>query len=181
MMDIIGNLLPDPAHFYVTGYWIAFFAALVETTIGIGLIIPGSTIILILGALSARGSFDAYDLIWFAATGAILGDNIKIETNSVALDKVEINCANLKVKTLESNIKILKIQSSNLKGLIDYNENNSNINISSNNSDLTINKLKFDGELSIRANNSNYNNCIYGDKNLGTFIANFNNSNITIN
>lgn len=111
----------------------------------------------------------------------ILGDNIKIETNSVALDKVEINCANLKVKTLESNIKILKIQSSNLKGLIDYNENNSNINISSNNSDLTINKLKFDGELSIRANNSNYNNCIYGDKNLGTFIANFNNSNITIN
>ncbi len=76
MMDIIGNLLPDPAHFYVTGYWIAFFAALVETTIGIGLIIPGSTIILILGALSARGSFDAYDLIWFAATGAILGDNI---------------------------------------------------------------------------------------------------------
>lgn len=76
MMDIIGSLLPAPAHFYVTGYWIAFFAALVETTIGIGLIIPGSTIILILGALSARGSFDAYDLIWFAATGAILGDNI---------------------------------------------------------------------------------------------------------
>ena len=76
MMDIIGNLLPDPAHFYVTGYWIAFFAALVETTIGISLIIPGSTIILILGALSARGSFDAYDLIWFAATGAIFGDNI---------------------------------------------------------------------------------------------------------
>ena len=111
----------------------------------------------------------------------VVSDNIKIETNSVALDKVEINCANLKVKTLESNIKILKIQSSNLKGLIDYNENNSNINISSNNSDLTINKLKFDGELSIRANNSNYNNCIYGDKNLGTFIANFNNSNITIN
>ena len=67
-----------------------------------------------------------------------MGDNIKIETNSVALDKVEINCANLKVKTLESNIKILKIQSSNLKGLIDYNENNSNINISSNNSGITF-------------------------------------------
>lgn len=127
-------------------------------------------------------SADAYDIyIKNIKNLDILGDNIKIETNSVALDKVEINCANLKVKTLESNIKILKIQSSNLKGLIDYNENNSNINISSNNSDLTINKLKFDGELSIRANNSNYNNCIYGDKNLGTFIANFNNSNITIN
>lgn len=76
MMDIIGSLFPNPTHFYVTGYWVAFFAALVETTIGIGLIIPGSTIILILGALSARGSFDIYDLIWFAATGAILGDNI---------------------------------------------------------------------------------------------------------
>jgi undecaprenyl-diphosphatase len=58
------------------GYWIAFFSALLETTIGIGLFLPGSTIILFLGALSARGYLDTTDLIWFSVLGAILGDNI---------------------------------------------------------------------------------------------------------
>jgi undecaprenyl-diphosphatase len=58
------------------GYWIAFFAALLETTIGIGLILPGSTIILILGALSARGYLDVGDLIWFSVLGAMIGDNV---------------------------------------------------------------------------------------------------------
>ena len=43
---------------------------------GIGLILPGSTIILFLGALSSRGYFDTGDLIWFAVFGAVLGDNI---------------------------------------------------------------------------------------------------------
>jgi undecaprenyl-diphosphatase len=58
------------------GYWIAFLAALFETTIGIGLLIPGSAIILFMGALAARGYFDLGDLIWFAVIGAVLGDNI---------------------------------------------------------------------------------------------------------
>jgi undecaprenyl-diphosphatase len=58
------------------GYWIALFVALLETTIGVGLLIPGSTIILFMGALAAKGYFDLGDLIWFAAIGAIIGDNI---------------------------------------------------------------------------------------------------------
>jgi len=58
------------------GYWIAFLVALLETIIGAGLIIPGSTIILFMGALAAKGYFDLGDLIWFAAIGAIIGDNI---------------------------------------------------------------------------------------------------------
>lgn len=58
------------------GYWIALLAALFETTIGVGLFIPGSTIILFMGALAAKGYFDLGDLLWFAAIGAILGDNI---------------------------------------------------------------------------------------------------------
>lgn len=74
--DLINHLLPSIEHFRVGGYWIAFFAALLETTIGIGLILPGSTIILFLGALSARGYLDVGDLIWFAVLGAILGDNV---------------------------------------------------------------------------------------------------------
>ena len=75
-IDLINNILPSIEHFRIGGYWIAFFAALLETTIGIGLILPGSTIILFLGALSARGYLDVGDLIWFAVLGAIIGDNV---------------------------------------------------------------------------------------------------------
>lgn len=74
--DLFNNILPAVEHFRIGGYWMAFFAALLETTIGIGLILPGSTIILFLGALSARGYLDVGDLIWFAVLGAIVGDNI---------------------------------------------------------------------------------------------------------
>jgi membrane protein DedA with SNARE-associated domain/membrane-associated phospholipid phosphatase len=75
-IDLINNILPSIEHFRIGGYWIAFFAALLETTIGIGLVLPGSTIILILGALSARGYLDVGDLIWFSVLGAVIGDNI---------------------------------------------------------------------------------------------------------
>jgi undecaprenyl-diphosphatase len=74
--DLINNVLPSVEHFRVGGYGIAFLAALLETTIGIGLFLPGSTIILFLGALSARGYLDVGDLIWFSVMGAIIGDNI---------------------------------------------------------------------------------------------------------
>lgn len=74
--DLLNHIIPSVEHFRVGGYWLAFFAALFETTVGIGLILPGSTIILILGALSARGYLDLGDLIWFAVLGAIIGDNV---------------------------------------------------------------------------------------------------------
>ncbi len=74
--DLINHIIPSIEHFKIGGYWIAFSAALLETTVGIGLFLPGSTIILFLGALSARGYLDTGDLIWFAVLGAISGDNI---------------------------------------------------------------------------------------------------------
>ncbi|ABM03659.1 phosphoesterase, PA-phosphatase related protein [Psychromonas ingrahamii 37] len=76
MNDLINNILPSIEHFKVTGYWIAFFAALLETTLAVGLLFPGSLIILFLGALSARGYLDLGDLIWFSVFGAIIGDNL---------------------------------------------------------------------------------------------------------
>lgn len=74
--DLINHMLPAIEHFHPAGYWVAFFAALLETTLGIGLLLPGSTIILFLGALSARSYLDTGYLIWFAVLGAIVGDNI---------------------------------------------------------------------------------------------------------
>ena len=72
MNDLINHILPSIEHFHIGGCWIAFFAALLETTIGVGRFLPGSTIILFLGALSARGYLDTGDLLWFAVLGAIL-------------------------------------------------------------------------------------------------------------
>jgi len=74
--SIIHSILPALQHFQMLGYWAAFFAALLETMIGVGLILPGSTLILFLGTLSGRGYFDFGDLLWFAVMGAIIGDNV---------------------------------------------------------------------------------------------------------
>ncbi|MDD3816140.1 MAG: LssY C-terminal domain-containing protein [Desulfocapsaceae bacterium] len=73
--DLINHIPALTKHLGGGGYWIAFFAALLETTIGIGLLLPGSTIIILLGALSARGYLDPGDLLGFAILGAIVGDN----------------------------------------------------------------------------------------------------------
>lgn len=75
-MEFVQSLLPTIEHFHIAGYWIAFAAALLETIIGVGLFLPGSTTILFLGTLAGKGYFDLGDLLWFAAVGAIIGDNI---------------------------------------------------------------------------------------------------------
>lgn len=76
MIDLVNNLLPSIEHFRIEGYWIALIVALLETTIGVGMLLPGTAVILILGALAARGYLDIVDLIWFAVIGALIGDNL---------------------------------------------------------------------------------------------------------
>ncbi len=60
----------------VIGYWVAFLAALAETVLVIGLLLPGSTFLLLMGVLSGQGGLDLGDLLFFAIAGATLGDNI---------------------------------------------------------------------------------------------------------
>ena len=74
--ELIHKLLPSLAHLGSWGYLIGFLAALLETTIGIGLLLPGSTIVLFLGALSGQGYLDPGYLICASVLGAIIGDNI---------------------------------------------------------------------------------------------------------
>jgi len=76
MPDFLQSFLPTFEHFQYLGYWVAFFAALFETIFLVGLLIPGSTVILLLGAVAATGQLDFAGLFWFAAAGAILGDNL---------------------------------------------------------------------------------------------------------
>ncbi len=76
MLDfIVSNILSFVEGLQQTSYLLAFFAALAETTLGIGMLIPGSSFILILGILSASGSINVWTLVFFAWLGAFLGDN----------------------------------------------------------------------------------------------------------
>ena len=69
------TILPSIEHFHLLVYWVAFFAGLLETALVVGLLVPGSTLLLLLGALSASGHLDFGDLLWFAVAGAVLGEN----------------------------------------------------------------------------------------------------------
>ncbi|AOV17010.1 hypothetical protein BJI67_08010 [Acidihalobacter aeolianus] len=58
-------------------YWIALLAALAETVLVVGLFLPGSTLLLLLGALSASpGGPSFIGILLFAVVGATLGDNV---------------------------------------------------------------------------------------------------------
>ena len=63
-------------HFHRMGYLMPLFAAWFDTIIGLGLLIPGSAIILFMGALAAKGYFNLAGLICCIVIGAIIGDNI---------------------------------------------------------------------------------------------------------
>ncbi len=76
METYLNHLLPMLAHFHYLVYWLAFIAALFETTFLLGLFLPGSTLLLLLGAYASGGHIDIVDLWWFALAGAVLGDNV---------------------------------------------------------------------------------------------------------
>lgn len=75
-MDLINLFLPKIVHFQLLGYWVLLLVSLLESLAFVGLVFPGSTFVVIMGTLSARGYWDLGDLIWFATVGAILGDGI---------------------------------------------------------------------------------------------------------
>jgi len=75
-MDLINYLLPKIEHFQFLGYWVVLLISLLESLAFVGIVVPGSTFIVFVGALTARGYWDLADMIWFAAVGAILGDGI---------------------------------------------------------------------------------------------------------
>jgi len=70
-------ILSSLKHWYLFAYWLAFIAAFLETALLIGLLIPGSSLLLVLGAYAATNAqLDVRTLIGFAVVGAILGDNL---------------------------------------------------------------------------------------------------------
>ena len=75
-MNFLTNILPSLSHLGVWGYWLVLLAALLESLVLVGVIVPGAVLVVFAGFLSSQGYMDIGDLIWFAAIGAILGDSI---------------------------------------------------------------------------------------------------------
>jgi len=77
ILDVIQHfVISNISHIGAWGYWIAAIATLFETVLILGLFFPGSTIVLIFGALSAAGYYDFWRLMAFVVPFAILGDYI---------------------------------------------------------------------------------------------------------
>lgn len=72
-MDLT-SILPHLESLGTLGYWAVFLIAFLEALAFIGSFVPGASIVVLAGFLSAHGYLDIGDLIWFAALGAILGD-----------------------------------------------------------------------------------------------------------
>ncbi len=75
-MNAINSILPALQHLGVFGYWLVLLVALTESLAFVGSVVPGAILVTLAGFLSSRGYLDLGDLIWFAAIGAILGDNL---------------------------------------------------------------------------------------------------------
>ncbi len=56
--QIFQSLLPSIEHFHSLAYWLAFAIAFAETALAVSLVVPGSTLLLLLGALTATGQID---------------------------------------------------------------------------------------------------------------------------
>lgn len=74
--DAIIHFLPVIEHFRVLGYWLAFLSAMLESLAFIGVFVPGTTVILLIGLLASQSALDLKALIWFVSVGAMLGDGI---------------------------------------------------------------------------------------------------------
>ena len=75
-MEFFTSLLPTIEHLGIIGYWLVLFVSFIESLAFVGEFVPGGVFVIFAGFLSAQGYFDLGDLIWFAAIGSILGDNL---------------------------------------------------------------------------------------------------------
>ena len=76
MQELLTNILELTSQMGVYIYSLVFIAAFSETVLGVGLLIPGSTIILIFGALASSNIISIWATIVMSILGAVLGDNI---------------------------------------------------------------------------------------------------------
>ena len=71
-------LLPSLESIGLWSYWLIGLAALLEAFFLTGIVLPGSVVVILGGALVQRGDLDFGDLIWFVAAGSWIGAGISL-------------------------------------------------------------------------------------------------------
>ncbi len=73
----LSNLVDVLAPFFASyGYLLLFLGVFLENSAGLGLIVPGETILILGSFFAARGSLNIVTVIVIAFVGAVLGDNL---------------------------------------------------------------------------------------------------------
>ena len=75
-MEFLNLLLSNTSQLVFWGYATSFFAAFLESLVFIGVVIPGSTLVVLSGFVSSQGYVSLWGLIFFTTMGAILGDSL---------------------------------------------------------------------------------------------------------
>lgn len=84
MPHSLDQLLPSLQSLGIWTYWIIGLFALLEATIGIGIVAPGALVVFAGGMLVQRGMLDVFDLGWFVIVGTVLGGEISFRLGRLA-------------------------------------------------------------------------------------------------
>jgi membrane protein DedA with SNARE-associated domain/membrane-associated phospholipid phosphatase len=72
-VHVIEMLLPTLQHFPILGYWVILALSFWQSTVFIGMVVPGELLFPAIGFLAASGTFDPIDAFWFCFVGALAG------------------------------------------------------------------------------------------------------------
>ncbi|MCF7917643.1 DedA family protein [Candidatus Gracilibacteria bacterium] len=73
-MHLFDWLLPLLEKFRILDYWIILFIVLLESLPFVGLLIPGSIVVVFAGFLAFSGQIYFWDMVFFGSIGSLLGD-----------------------------------------------------------------------------------------------------------
>lgn len=73
MQSWLNDLLPSLESFGLWGYWVVGLLVFGEALVLTSVFVPGTAVVVLAGALTAQGVYDFGDMIWFVATGTIVG------------------------------------------------------------------------------------------------------------
>ena len=89
MQQTLDQLLPSLQAFGVGAYWVLMLAAFAEGVIFVGIIVPGSLVVVAGGLLVRAGTIDFFELAWFVAAGAIIGAEISFRLGRAGASGLE--------------------------------------------------------------------------------------------
>ncbi len=101
-MDFLQSVLSYIEGYEYLAYFLVFFFAASEATIGMSMLLPGSLFVMTLGALAAFDAFKIYYVIPIAILGAVLGDNISYFLGSKFGRKLLERLKFIDVKTIKA-------------------------------------------------------------------------------